>query len=69
MESLIKIDDLGVPLFLETPIYIYTYTSPMDPSWAYPQMSTQAASLLRMYCSTWIRHGEINPSGINDHIA
>ena len=22
----IKMDDLGVPLFLETPIYIYTYT-------------------------------------------
>ena len=25
MEILIKTDDLGVPLFLETPIYIYIY--------------------------------------------
>ena len=25
MENPIKMDDLGVPLFLETPIYIYTY--------------------------------------------
>ena len=25
MENPIKIDDLGVPLFLETPIYIYIY--------------------------------------------
>ena len=24
MENPIKIDDLGVPVFLETPIYIYT---------------------------------------------
>ena len=27
MENPIKMDDLGVPLFLETPIYIYTYSS------------------------------------------
>ena len=27
MENPIKIDDLGVPLFLETPIYIYTYVA------------------------------------------
>ena len=26
VENPIKMDDLGVPLFLETPIYIYTYT-------------------------------------------
>ena len=26
MENPIKMDDLGVPLFLEIPIYIYTYT-------------------------------------------
>ena len=26
MEHPIKMDDLGVPLFLETPIYIYIYT-------------------------------------------
>ena len=25
MENPIKMDDVGVPLFLETPIYIYTY--------------------------------------------
>ena len=25
MENPIKMDDLGVPLFLETPIYIYIY--------------------------------------------
>ena len=27
MENPIKMDDLGVPLFLETPIYIYIYIS------------------------------------------
>ena len=26
MENPIKMDDLGVPLFLETPIYIYIHT-------------------------------------------
>ena len=26
MENPIKMDDLGIPLFLETPIYIYIYT-------------------------------------------
>ena len=26
MENPIKMDDLGVPLFLETPLYIYIYT-------------------------------------------
>ena len=25
MKNPIKMDDLGVPLFLETPIYLYTY--------------------------------------------
>ena len=29
MENPIKIDDLGVPLFLETPIYIYIYNQPL----------------------------------------
>ena len=28
MENPIKIDDLGVPLFLETPLYLYPYTAP-----------------------------------------
>ena len=28
MENLIKMDDLGVPLFLETPIYKYIWTPP-----------------------------------------
>ena len=27
MENPIKMDDLGVPLFLETPIYIYIYST------------------------------------------
>ena len=27
MENPIKMDDLGIPLFLETPIYIYIYCS------------------------------------------
>ena len=37
MENPIKMDDLGVPLFLETPIYhrnqqyVGKYASPMDP--------------------------------------
>ena len=26
MENPIKMDDLGVPLFLETPIYVYIYS-------------------------------------------
>ena len=30
MENSIKMDDLGVPLFLETPIYIYIY---LEPKW------------------------------------
>ena len=30
MENPIKMDDLGVPLFLETPIYIYIYTLPLE---------------------------------------
>ena len=37
LENPIKIDDLGVPLFLETPIYIlyiYIYVAIFEPSFA-----------------------------------
>ena len=38
MENPIKMDDLGVPLFLETPIYIYIYTHALESAPTHEQL-------------------------------
>jgi len=56
MENLIKMDDLGVPLFLETPIYFLIYLTLSQGCWIFTSAAHLDFSIVLPSKSRMIQH-------------